>query len=73
MAISNKFKTVAVDLAERAGATFAQAFVAAITVGSITDAHALKLAGVAGAYAVAKFLIVKANAFLKTAPTTPTA
>lgn len=57
-----------IDLTERAGATFAQTFLAAITVSEsgLTDLPALKIAAVAGAYAVAKFLLVKANAYLKT-------
>jgi hypothetical protein len=67
-----------VDLAERAGATFAQAFLAAITVDSsgITQVDALKVAAVAGAYSVAKFLLGEANAYLKrqeSAPATPSA
>lgn len=57
-----------IDLAERAGATFAQAFLAAVTLGSVTDIHAAKLAAVAGGYAVGKFLLVKANAFLAKPP-----
>ena len=56
-------KTV-VDLGERAGATFAQAFLAALTLGKITDLGALKIAAVAGGYAVAKYALVKANAYL---------
>lgn len=61
-------KYTLVDVAERAGATFAQAFLAALTIGSFTDLHALKLAAVAGGYSVGKFLLVKANAFLGVAP-----
>lgn len=52
-----------IDLGERTLATFAQAFLAAVTLGSMTDAGALKLAGIAGAYAVAKFLLVQANSW----------
>jgi FMN-dependent NADH-azoreductase len=57
-----------IDLAERAGATFAQAFLAVITVGSFTDLKALKVAAVAGGYALAKFALVRANAYLSAAP-----
>ena len=53
-----------VDLFDRAGATFAQAFLAAVTLGTLTDVNALKLAGIAGAYAVAKYLLVEANKYL---------
>lgn len=55
-----------VDLGERVGATFAQAFLASVTVNvsGITEVDALKVAAIAGAYSVAKFLLVKANAFL---------
>lgn len=64
-------KKYLVDVAERAGATFAQAFLAALTVGSFTDVSAVKLAGVAAAYAVAKYLLVVANTVLaKPAPPT---
>lgn len=55
-----------IDLAERTGATFAQAFLAVLTVSTLTDLAALKIAGAAGAYAVGKFLLVKANAYLGT-------
>jgi hypothetical protein len=51
---------------ERAGATFAQAFLAAVTLGSVTDMHAVEVAAIAGGYAVGKFLLVKANAYLAT-------
>jgi len=54
-----------VDLAERTAATFAQAFLAAVTLGAFTS-RAVELAGIAGAYAVGKFLLVKANAYLAT-------
>src|SRR5438128_2251114 len=55
------------DLTERAGATFAQAFLATITVDAtgITQIDALKVGAVAGGYAVAKFLMVKVNEYLK--------
>lgn len=53
-----------VDLLERGGWTFVQAFAAALTVGNLTDAGALKLAAVAGGYAVLKYLGVKANQYL---------
>jgi hypothetical protein len=56
-----------VDLVERAGATFAQAFLAAITVDAsgITQVDALKVALGAGVLSVGKFLLVQANAYLK--------
>lgn len=57
-------KKYVIDVAERAAATFAQAFLAALTVGSFTDVSAVKLAAVAAAYAVAKYLLVVANAVL---------
>lgn len=62
-----------VDLAERAGATFAQAFLASVTLGhtvvpALTDLVALKVAAVAGGYAVAKYLIVSANTWLGSTP-----
>lgn len=60
-----------VDLAERAGATFAQAFLASITVGTvvhITEIRALEVGGVAGAYSVAKYLLVVANTWLANHP-----
>lgn len=65
-----------VDLGERAGATFAQAFLASITLGhtvvpALTDLVAAKVALIAGAYSVAKFAIVAANAWLgKNTPAT---
>ncbi len=67
-------KVTMVDLAERAGATFAQAFLAAVTLGhtvtpAVTDLRALELAAIAGGYAVAKYLLVQANAFLNSAKT----
>jgi hypothetical protein len=57
-----------VDLAERAGATFAQGFLAAVTLGGVLghDLNALKIGGVAGGYSVAKYLLVKANGYLRT-------
>ena len=57
-------KRAVVDLAERTTATFAQAFLAAVTVGKVTDLSAVKVAGVAGGYAVAKYLLVAANRYL---------
>jgi len=57
-----------VNVAERSGATFAQAFLAALTLGSLTDASAVRLAAVAGSYAVAKYLLVLANAYLGSEP-----
>lgn len=64
-------KKTLVDLAERSIATFAQAFAAALTLGSVTDLRAVELAAVAGSYAVLKFTLAKANAFLNTAPPDP--
>lgn len=65
-------KKALVDVAERAGWTFVQAFAAALTVGSFTDVSALRLAGIAGAYSVVKYLGVQANAYLaKPAPAPP--
>lgn len=62
-----------IDIAERAGATFAQAFLAIETAdqANITQLGALKVAAVAGAYAVAKFLLIEANAYLRTSPPPP--
>lgn len=59
-------KHILVDLAERAGATFAQAFLAIETAdqANIAQVGALKTAAYAGAFAVAKFLFVKASGFL---------
>jgi hypothetical protein len=57
-----------IDAAERAAATFAQAFLAALTVQSFTDVNALELAAVAAGYAVAKYLLVLANEFLAQPP-----
>jgi hypothetical protein len=61
-----KIQKKLVDLAERTGATFAQAFLAAITVDAtgITQVSALKVAAVAGGYAVAKFLLLETRAYL---------
>ena len=55
-----------VDLLERAAATFAEAFLAVETVDQtrIVQLDSLKTASVAGAYAVGKFLLVKASSFL---------
>lgn len=72
MTISPKTKKAVVDFVERAGATFAQTFLAAVTVGSLTNLNAVKVAGVSGGYAVAKFLLVKANAFLSSEQTNVT-
>lgn len=54
------------DLAERALATFAQAFLAVEIAdqAGVTQLEGLKVAGVAGALAVGKFLLVKVNAYL---------
>lgn len=59
-------KRTLIDLADRAGATFAQAFLAAITVDAsgIAQVDALKVAAVAGGFAVAKFALIQANAYL---------
>lgn len=64
-------KPVLVDLAERTCATFAQAFLAIITVSKTTDLGALKIALVAGAFAVGKYLLVKANTYLASPPPGP--
>ena len=63
-------KLTIIDLLERAGATFAQAFLAVLVVnqGNLTQLTALETAAVAGGFAVAKFLLVKASAFLEQAP-----
>lgn len=60
-------KAALVDLLERAGATFAQAFLASITINAtgVAQVEALKVAALAGGFAVAKFLLVKANEYLK--------
>ena len=66
-----KYHTPAVvDLVERAGATFAQSFLAVIVVnqGTLTQTTALETGAVAGGLAVGKFLLVKANAYLNTTP-----
>jgi FMN-dependent NADH-azoreductase len=57
-----------IDLADRVGATFAQAFLAVITVGSFTDLKALKVAAVAGGYAVAKYLFTASKLYLSRTP-----
>lgn len=62
-------KAKTVDLLERAAATFAQAFLAAVVVGTVTDWKALELALVAGGMAVAKYVLVVANAYLGNPPT----
>lgn len=61
-------KRTIIDLAERTGATFAQAFLAVVTIGTTIDLDALKVAGVAGGYAVAKYLLVVANRYLAQPP-----
>jgi len=61
-----------VDLADRTFATFAQAFLAVVTVGTVTGFAAVRIALVAGGYAAAKYLLVKANTYLNTPdPTQP--
>ena len=57
-----------IDFAERALATFAQAFLAAVTLGTTTKLDDLKLAAIAGGYSVGKLLLVKANQFLSSKP-----
>ncbi len=54
------------DLVERAGATFAQAFIAVEIAdqNGVTQAESLKIAGVAGALAVGKWALVKINTYL---------
>lgn len=69
-------KTTLIDVGERALATFAQTFLAAVTLGhtvtpALTDLRALELAGIAGGYAVGKYLLVVANAFLASSPNAP--
>lgn len=56
------------DLLERTGATFAQAFLAVQIAdqGKVDQVTSLKVAAVAGALAVAKYLLVKVNTFLGT-------
>lgn len=63
-----------IDLAERVGATFAQAFLAIEVAdqANITQLGALKTAAFAGLFAVGKFLLIKANAFLAPAATSST-
>lgn len=58
------------DLAERAVATFVQAFLAAETIDQtqLTQVSALKVAAVAGAFSVAKFLLVQTSAYLAATP-----
>lgn len=60
----------AVDLVERSVATFAQAFLAVEIVdqNGVNQPESLKIAAVAGALAVGKFLLAKANVFLKSSP-----
>ena len=60
-----------VDLVERASATFGQAFLAVVVVndGTVPQKTALETALAAGGLAVAKFLLVKANSYLKTTAT----
>lgn len=54
------------DLVERAGATFAQAFLAVEIADQkgVNQIESLKIAGVAGALAVGKWALVKINAYL---------
>lgn len=58
----------AVDVAERTAATFAEAFLAIELADQshITQLSSLKVAAVAGALAVGKYLFVKVSAFLAT-------
>jgi Putative lactococcus lactis phage r1t holin len=59
-----------IDLAERTAATFAQAFLAVLIAdeSGVTQLTALKVAAVAGGLAVAKYLLVYANAVLGNPP-----
>ena len=68
-------KHLFVDLLERAGATFAQAFLAIEVAdqANIAQIGALKTAALAGLFAVAKFALVKANKFLAATETPPSA
>lgn len=61
------------DLVERAGATFAQAFLAVEIAdqNGVTQTESLKIAGVAGALAVGKWALVKINAYLAKPDVTP--
>lgn len=61
------------DLVERAAATFAQAFLATITVDAtgVAQVEALKVGVVAGAFSVAKFALVKVNTYLSVASAPP--
>jgi hypothetical protein len=60
-------KKVIVDLLERTGATFAQGFLAVIVVQqNVSEKTALYTGLTAGGFAVAKFLLAKANHFLQT-------
>ena len=58
-----------IDLAERTGATFGQAFLATITVQrNVTEKTALYTALAAGGLAVAKYLLAAANTYLRKTP-----
>lgn len=65
MSNARKLRRSLVDLADRAGATFAQAFFAAVALGGVVDLDTLKLAAAAGGLAVAKYVSVKAHAYLQ--------
>jgi hypothetical protein len=56
-----------IDILERSGATFAQAFIAIEIAdqANVTQLGALKTAAVAGGLAVGKYLLVQANAYLR--------
>lgn len=58
-----------IDLLDRAGATFAQAFLAVLVADAsgITQPEALKVAAVAGGFAVAKWLLAQASKYLENA------
>lgn len=60
------WKVKALDLAERTGATFAQAFLSVLTLDKahFTEWTAVQVGLVAGAYAVAKYLLVQVNSYL---------
>jgi hypothetical protein len=58
-------KAKIIDLVERTGATFLQAFLAVLVVGgNLSDWTAVKVALVAGGLAVVKFLNIEASKFL---------
>lgn len=64
------WKAQVVDVAERSLATFAQAFLAIEVAdqSGVTQISALKVAAVAGAFAVGKYLLIVASTWLKNNP-----